>query len=313
MTPGKARRIQTVADSRGVFKILAADHRDSMRALIDPDHPEDVPASTLTDIKLAVIRGVGAMASGVLLDPVYSAQQAIVSGALSGQVGFLSAIEEQGYLGDPHSRQTTLLTGWSVEKAARLGASGIKLLIFYNPNAGDAADRQDELVSAVVADCARYDIPLFLEPLGYPLESQPYDREQVTIETARRLSALHPDVLKLQFPVDGRQESSPETWQESCAKLAEACAVPWALLSFGDPYDLFKAQLEVACEAGCSGFMAGRAVWREVITAPAGERAPIVGKIVLPRFKGLCEVVDRHAAPWTTKADPPDHVPYHQF
>ncbi len=302
MTAGKARRIQTVADSHGVFKILAADHRDSMRALIDPDHPEAVPASTLTEIKLAVIRGVGTMASGVLLDPVYSAQHAIVSGALPGQVGFLCAIEEQGYEGDPHSRRTTLLEGWSVEKAARLGASGIKLLLFYNPNAREATDRQHALVSGVVADCARYDIPLFLEPIGYPLDSEPYDRARVTIETARRLSALSPDVLKLQFPVDGRQESSREAWRESCAELAEACAVPWALLSFGDPYDIFKAQLEVACEAGCSGFMAGRAVWREVITAPAAERAAVVAKTVLPRFEGLCEVVDRCASPWTRSA-----------
>ena len=313
MTPGKARRIQTVADPRGVFKILAADHRDSMRVLIDPDHPDAVEASTLTDIKLAVIRGVGAMASGVLLDPVYSAQQAIVSGALSGQVGFLSAIEEQGYLGDPHSRQTTLLTGWSVEKAARLGASGIKLLLFYNPYAGEATDRQDELVSAIVADCARYDIPLFLEPLGYALESQPYDRAKVTIETARRLSALGPDVLKLQFPVDGRKETSVNAWRDSCSELAEACPLPWALLSFGDPYDLFKAQLEVACHAGCSGFMAGRAVWREVITVPAQDRAATVEQAVLPRFKGLCEVVDRCGSPWTTKSDPVDTGPFSKY
>ena len=310
MTAGKARRIQSVADSRGVFKILAADHRDSMRVLVDPERPDDVPAKTLIDIKLAVVRGVGARASGVLLDPVYSAQQAIAEGALPGQVGFLCALEEQGYLGDPHARQTTLLTGWSVEKAARLGAAGIKLLIFYHPDAGEATERQDGLVSAVVAACSRYEIPLFLEPLGYALDGQAYDRGRVVVETARRLSALGPDVLKLQFPVDGREETSPNVWRSRCAELTEACKAPWALLSFGDPFDVFKAQLEVACEAGCSGFMAGRAVWREVITNPAEERAAVVERTVLPRFTELCEVVDRCAKPWTENADTVSAPPY---
>jgi len=37
-------------------------------------------------------------------------------------VGALAALEAQGYLGDPSARQTSLLDGWSVEKAKRLGA-----------------------------------------------------------------------------------------------------------------------------------------------------------------------------------------------
>ena len=306
LTPGKIRRIQSLADDKGRFKILAVDHRDSMRMMIDPDAPAAVPASTLTDIKLSVVGGAGTMPSGVLLDPVYSAAQAIVSQALPGQVGFLCALEEQGYEGSSSARRTTLLADWSVEKAVRLGASGIKLLIFYHPDAGAATVRQDELVAAVAENCRKYDIPLFLEPLGYPLDpaikadSAEYarDRSRVTIETARRLGALGPDVLKLPFPVDARYEPSEEVWRQAAEELAAACPTPWALLSFGDPFDVFKAQLEVACRAGCSGFMAGRAVWREVITAAENERAHVVEEVVLPRFRALCDVAERHAKPW---------------
>ena len=309
LSPGKARRIQTLADERGKFKILAVDHRDSMKAMIDADDPEGVSASTLTDIKLAVLRGVGNLASGVLLDPVYGAAQSIAAGVLPGSIGFLSAIEEQGYLGDPHARQTTLLNGWGVEKAARLGASGIKMLIFYHPDAGAAAVRQEQLVESVVADCGRFDIPLFLEPIGYPVNpsldarSAEYasGRRQMTVETARRLGALGPDVLKLPFPVDVRHEPSHDAWRAACSELDSACPVPWALLSAGDPYESFKAQLEIACEAGCSGFLAGRAVWREVIDASPSERDRVVEEVVLPRFRGLCQVVDEHAVPWTRR------------
>ena len=323
LTPGKIRRIQSLADDKGRFKILAVDHRDSMRVLIDPDAPAAVPPSTLTDIKLSVVRGTGTMPSGILLDPVYSAAQAIVSQTLPGRIGFLCALEEQGYEGSPHARQTSLLNDWSVEKAVRLGASGIKLLIFYHPDAGAATLRQDELVTTVVEDCRKHDIPLFLEPLGYPLDrgikvdSVEYarDRPYVTIETARRLGALGPDVLKLPFPVDARYEPSEEVWRQTAETLAAACPVPWALLSFGDPFDVFTAQLEVACRAGCSGFMAGRAVWREVIAAAENHRARVVDEVVLPRFRALCDVAERHAKPWLAgRALPPiDDASYRSY
>ena len=306
LTPGKIRRIQSLADDKGHFKILAVDHRDSMRVLIDPDAPAAVPPSALTDIKLSVVRGTGNMPSGVLLDPVYGAAQAIVSQTLPGGVGFLCSLEEQGCEGSPHARQTSLLDDWSVEKAVRLGASGIKLLIFYHPDAGAATVRQDELIKAVIEDCRKHEIPLFLEPLGYSLDpaikadSPDYarDRPYVTIETARRLGALGPDVLKLPFPVDARYEPSEDVWRQTAETLAAACPVPWALLSFGDPFDIFKAQLEVACRSGCSGFMAGRAVWREVIAAAENDRVRVVDEVVVPRFRALCDVAERHAKPW---------------
>ena len=323
LTPGKIRRIQSLADDKGRFKILAVDHRDSMRIMIDPDAPAAVPVSALTDIKLSVVSGVRTIPSGVLLDPVYSAAQAIVSQALPGQVGFLCALEQQGYEGSPYARQTTLLTDWSVEKALRLGASGIKLLIFYHPDAGAATVRGDELVVSVVEDCRKYDIPLFLEPLGYPLDpaikvdSAEYaqGRPHITIETAKRLGALGPDVLKLQFPVDARHEPSEAVWRQTAEELAAACQTPWVLLSFGDPFDVFKAQLEVACRAGCSGFMAGRSVWREVITAAQSERTQVIEEVVLPRFRALCDVVEQHAKPWFADQELPsvDDTSYRSY
>ena len=69
-------------------------------------------ASTLTQLKLELLAGLAADATAVMLDPEYSAAQAISSRTLPGNVGFLVAVEAQGYLGDPRARQTTLLEGW---------------------------------------------------------------------------------------------------------------------------------------------------------------------------------------------------------
>ena len=36
LTPGKIRGLSTLSSPQGTFKILALDHRDSMRVLINP-------------------------------------------------------------------------------------------------------------------------------------------------------------------------------------------------------------------------------------------------------------------------------------
>src|ERR1700730_3403332 len=161
LSPGRMRGLQACATSRGIFTILAADHRDALRAMIQPNAPEAVSAAQLTEIKLAIVQHLAPGASAVLLDPIYSAAQAIVSGTLPGHVGLLCALEEQGYLGDSLSRQTTLLSGWSVVKAKGVGARGAKILLFYHPEAGLAAETQEQLVRAALADCQQYDLPLF--------------------------------------------------------------------------------------------------------------------------------------------------------
>jgi tagatose 1,6-diphosphate aldolase len=313
LSPGKIRGLTATSTSEGVFTILAIDHRDSLRVVVAPDAPARIPAAALTEIKLNLLRSLGAEASGVMLDPEYSAAQAVVTRALPGSVGFLAALEAQGYLGDPVARQTMLLDGWTVEKAKRLGASGVKLLVLYRPDAGPITEAQDEVVAKVVTDCAVYDIPLFLEPLAYPsqpgMSTDSADfaelRRAVVVETVRRLGTLRPDILKVQFPVDCRREPDQEVWREACAELDAASPVPWALLSGGEPYELFREQVRIACEAGASGFMVGRALWRDAVTAPADEQRRLVETVVRPRFRELAAIVrtagrdwaDRHVLP----------------
>ena len=213
---------------------------------------------------------------------------------MPGTVGFIAALEAQGYMGDPTARQTSLLDGWSVEKAKRLGASGIKLLVMYRPDSA-IADAQDDLIRRVIADCARSDISLFLEPVAYVTEpgltadSLPYakKRRRIVIDTVRRLGPLGAEVLKVQFPVDARFETDRAIWEDACAELDEACPVPWALLSGGDPYELFRDQVRVATRAGASGFLVGRALWGEVVTAPPAQRATMVASTLRHRFREL--------------------------
>jgi tagatose 1,6-diphosphate aldolase len=309
LAPGKIRGLAQTSTQEGIFAILALDHRDAMRVVLDPDHPASVGPGALTAVKLELLRELSADATAVMLDPEYSVGQALATRSLPGRVGFLAAVEAQGYLGDPTARQTSLLDGWSVDKAKRVGASGIKLLVLYRPDCGDLADAQDRTIAAVIADCGRAEIPLFLEPLAYVTEpgldtaSREFaaKRREIVVGSVRRLGLLGPDVLKVQFPIDTRHEPDRGVWADACAELDEASPVPWALLSGGDPYELFREQVLVASEAGASGFMVGRALWNDAVTAAGPDRKRIIDDIARPRFRELADIAREHGRDWAAR------------
>ncbi|MFQ5555312.1 MAG: tagatose 1,6-diphosphate aldolase [Acidimicrobiia bacterium] len=322
LSAGKVRRLTALAGEGGVFTILAVDHRDSMRVVLDPDEPRAVPASELTGTKLWLLSALAGGASAVLVDPEYSALQAVADQTLPGNTPFLCAVESQGYLGAPDSGAATLLDGWSVAKAARLGAAGIKLLILYRPD-GALAAAQHRVVEAVVADCAREQIPLFLEPVAYGLPGGPppgtgefaAQRRRIVCDSARALAALGPDVLKVQFPVDAAFDTDRASWADACEELSEAAGIPWAVLSGGDPFESFLDQVETACDAGASGFLVGRSLWGDAVTAPRAMRDAVMADTVRPRLAELCDVATARGSDWALRHSWPafDEHAYHTF
>jgi tagatose 1,6-diphosphate aldolase len=302
---------------------MAADHRDSLRAIINPDAPHAVPAARLTEVKVAVVKHLAPAASAVLLDPVYSAAQAINEGQLPGNVGLVCAVEEQGYLGDPHGRRTPLIAGWSVAKTKRLGANGIKLLLFYNPEAGAATAAQEGLVRALAADCRREDLPFFLEPIIYPADPAlakdspefAARRPGLIVEMVRRLSRLGPDVMKIEFPVDVAYEPDPAVWADACEAVNEASILPWTILSGGGSFETFKQQLQVACRADCSGFVCGRSIWQEAATLQGQARLDFLEGIARERVLELRQLAREQATPWQTRfaAAPIDEAWYKEY
>ncbi|MGB6045036.1 MAG: tagatose 1,6-diphosphate aldolase, partial [Pirellulales bacterium] len=277
--------------------------------LINADDPASVTPAELTEFKLQLLQHAAADASAVILDPVYSASQAITTGSLRGQVGFLVKAEQEAYVGQPYARRTRLIEGWSAAKAKRMGACGVKLFLHYHPLAGRLAEQQEEVAAQVARECVAAEIPFFLEPVVYSIdpalktESEEFatQRPSLVLESARRMAQLNPTVLKLQFPIDGNHETKESVGRQACEELNDAISVPWAILSGGDSFELFKTQLQIACEAGCSGFLAGRALWSEAAQLRGPERLTAIREIVLPRLRALGEVADRCGTSWMAK------------
>lgn len=300
LTIGKIRGLQQCSTLGGVFSVLALDHRNNLRHALCPQAPQTVADGDMMQFKRQVISALAPAASAALLDPEVGAAQCIASGALPGDIGLLAAVEATGYTGDPTARQSGILAGWSVEKARRMGASAVKLLVYYHPAAPTAAEIE-ALVRQTANDCRNADMPLFLEPLSYSLDpatkSLPAaEKQRVVVETARRLTVPGVEVLKAEFPTS--PSADEKTWEQACAELSQACPIPWVLLSASVPFDVFLRQVTTACRAGASGVAVGRAVWQEAPALQGVERSAFLNGEARRRMERVTALCAALARPW---------------
>ncbi len=303
LTIGKMRRLQQCSTPDGMFVIAALDHRDDLRRLLKPVEPDSLSYAEMVAFKSEVVQALAPVSSAILLDPEYGAAQAIAAGSLPGNTGLIVTVEASGWHGDDNNRRSSLLPEWGVDKIVRMGASAVKMRLYYHPEAKNAA-KQEALVDEVATACREADMPLFLEPLSYPLHNKTErlssaEKREVVLETARRLSSRGIDVLKAEFPLDGREEPRRGEWEVACRELTEASAVPWVLLSGGVSFREFAAQTEIACRFGASGILAGRAVWQEAVELRNAARQEFLNKTTIERMVELGDIVAEHGTPWT--------------
>jgi tagatose 1,6-diphosphate aldolase len=299
---GKLRGLQQCSSRQQTFTCLALDHRQNLRRALNPADPGTVSDSDLTRFKLDVTSALADAATAVLLDPEYSAAQAVSAGILPGSIPFVVAVESTGYIGEPTARQSQILPGWSVEKARRMGASMVKLLVYYHPDSPTAGEIET-FVRQVIEECNRHDLGLMLEPLSYPLvegkKLVSAEKRHVTVETARRLAIPGVDVLKAEFPLDITANPSEADWIAACTEISSACRVPWILLSAAADYDTYLRQVQVACQAGASGCAVGRAVWQEAVGLSGPGRMGFLHEVARPRMESLAKACAERGRPWT--------------
>jgi len=303
---GKLRGLQQLADSKGIMTMCAIDHRGALKRALNEENPDTVSYQDMVNFKLDLCQAVAPFASGVLLDPEYGAGQAIAAGLLPGPKGLLVSVEKTGYTGDSTARITELLPGWSVKKVKKMGASAVKLLIYFRPDLKDVASKQLDLVARLADQCLEEDIAFLVEPVSYPANEGEVSSKKfaevkpgLVIETARQITALPIDVLKAEFPADIRFEQDEEKLLGLCQELNETSRLPWVLLSAGVDFESFRKQVKIACKAGASGFLAGRALWQEGAQIRSREeRMDFFRNTAAPRLKELAEIADNYGKPW---------------
>lgn len=296
---GKYRALQQASTSTGLFNVLAIDHQDALRRALNPDDPFSVDDKTMMQFKLDVVSTLIGDVSGVLLDPLYGAFQAISNNILLHK-GLLVELEKADYQLEPMPLDVEIDDAWSVPKIKGIHADGVKLFFYYNPDNEAHCERQEKIIRQIGLDCVHYDIPFYAEPIVYhDKNSSPQTQAYLVTESARRIAPLNVDVLKLEFPVDVKTDPDQASWLDHCQAVTQAINVPWVLLSAGVSFEMFTRQLEVACRAGASGFIVGRALWGEVAQiADRTEQLAWLKDIGRQRLATLNAVVDSHGASW---------------
>lgn len=295
MTPGKLQGLLEITSGDGKFKVFALDQSNSMKKAIKAlfeksGNTGEVTYEHIRDAKLQMVKEVSPYATAVLLDVNYGLRQALQSGVVAKGVGMLARLEASRDAGTPGEVES----GWSVGKIKKMGASAVKLLVYMDTDNASYTEAQMKFVKQTADQCREHDILLLIEELTFPRQGEDkkspayLDRKTKNIMASTKLLNPYADILKLEFP-----------GESNLAALTELTAKPWVLLSAGEKYDIFVKQVEQSMKAGCTGIMAGRAIFNEYFeqSTPQAQEQFLRGTAVA-RLKELGNLVDKHATSW---------------
>ena len=278
--------MNALSNKDGVIAAAAMDQRGSLQKSLAAAKGVDSKTITpemMSEFKTIVVRVLTPHASAILLDPEYGldAAQARASNA-----GLLLAYEESGYDNTRPGRLPDLLPHVSVKRIVDWGADAVKILIYYTPfdDAG-VNDVKHSFIERIGAECETYQIPFFLEFVGY----DPKGGDEKSLEFAKAKPEIvkrsmeefskpqyRVDVLKVEVPINAEYVEGSSVYkgqkaytrEDALKHFRDAAAVatkPFIYLSAGVSNPQFVESLRMAAEAGTkySGVLCGRATWKE--------------------------------------------------
>jgi len=257
------------------YLMLALDHRESFRKLINPQNPEKVSKDEASRTKGKIIESLKDKFSGVLIDQEYGLES---YKELQINKPFLLPMEESGYELVDNERINKIIYKCSDIKNS--GASGAKILLYFNPSYEKSAKIQAKTAKQALEDARQNDLPLFLEIVTY----QVTDIENILRSVEYFLNNnIIPDVFKIEFP--GNDYLSK--------KISNMLGqTPWILLSRGADYTLFKEQLLVASDNGCWEFLAEKTLGQDYFNfAEESEKEKFLKETLPSRFEEIKQIV----------------------
>jgi sulfofructosephosphate aldolase len=288
--------LEAIARPSGGLAMVAMDQRESLRTMFDLAGAGRPADDVLVRFKLDVARTLGPLASGFLIDRHYGFEAVRDGGLLPESTGLILAADaltqaEGGPVEETGLDQVVLAPDFELK-----GVCALKLLIIWRRDA--QRERRVQLAMDFIAAARERGVLSVLEPVvratSAELEAGTWDADEAIREAARELSPLGPSLYKVQVPLAGRGEPSEQ--QAASVALGDAITGPWVVLSQGVERDAFLPAVRAACRAGASGFLAGRALWSDVVGLP--DVPSQLRQRSVPRLERLIEVVDREARPW---------------
>jgi len=325
LTPGKLAGLKAVSDARNVIAAAAMDQRGSLQKSLAKERGAAADAHDLEVFKTLVTEVLTKHASAILLDPEFG----LPAAQHRNGKGLLLAYEKTGYDSATAGRLPDLLDLWSVRRIKEAGADCVKILLYYTPfEKPRINDLKHAWIERIGAECRAYDIPFFLEFVGYDADggdekSVAYARKKPSIVAGAMTEFSKPeygvDVLKVEVPivmehVEGTKSFKGEsayTRAEALQHFRDAAAVtekPFIYLSAGVSNPVFIETLELAGESGVAfnGVLCGRATWKDGIPiyAVKGEAAfrDWLNTVGVENIENVNKAL-KAATPWTAKVN----------
>ena len=271
LSPGKLQGMKRLSDKNGIFKMTAVDQRPPIKKPIAEFlKTQEAPWVEVAKFKSLLIESLQDSSSALLLDPHFAIPSSM--DILDSKKGLVVTLEDSIYSDTQGGRISSSIDHWSVSKIKRMGADAVKVLAWYRPDADrKVLQAQQDYVQKVGEECCKYDILFLFELLVYPLSKDKHQTkdyvEMKNKKTEHVLKSVEEfsnhkygvDVFKLESPVNASEISNNDI--NAFNEMGKLAGRPWVMLSAGAGKEDFKNVLELAFKAGCSGFLAGRAIW----------------------------------------------------
>ncbi|MCX7522833.1 hypothetical protein OSC27_11160 [Microbacterium sp. STN6] len=295
MTP-ETPTLDAIARESGALAMVAMDQRESLRAMYDAAGAGRPADEVLTRFKLDVAELLGPLASGFLIDRHYGFERVRDAGLTPPSTGLILAADALTQADGGPVEETDLDEVVAAEGFDLAGVAAIKLLVIWRRD--EKRQQRVELTKAFIDLARQRGVLSVLEPVVRATEREladgSWNQDAAVREAARELSPLGASLYKTQVPLSGT--GTPGQQYAASLELNKAITGPWVVLSQGVDRNAFLPAVEAACRAGASGFLAGRALWSDVVGSE--DVRSRLAEISVPRLQRLAEVVDREARPW---------------
>lgn len=289
------RALTNLARPSGALAMVAVDQREALRGMFAPHQSAPVPDSQLTQFKVDVARELSPFASALLVDQEFGIDAIIDQKVLAPSCGLIAAADL--LVGPAGGAATDTAVDPDVDpiRMRDIGSVGLKFLVLWRND--ESPESRLKLVDEFNQLCAKSGLPSIIEVIVKPPtdSSRSFDREEELIVAAKEASTWSADLYKAEVPFHG--EGDPLAITRNAQRITEAVGTPWVVLSNGVKAPFFADAVKACAQGGASGFLAGRAVWADIVGAPDIPAA--LREVSIPRLEKLAEIVDQYARPWS--------------
>lgn len=286
----KNTRIKRLSDCNGKFCMMGIGAVDALKEMISKKIgvPADrVDFQELYMFKKTTIFELAPYLSAVSTDPVYGYPACAES--FPDKTGLILSIQKPGYKKGGRGnmeRVNEFFREWIDKEIWNYRFDALKLTIYYREEAShEVKQHQKNMAKEAGEKCAECSVPFILEIMSYPVMKEEVDNPLLY---AKRLPEIvmgyvgeysreiyGADILKIDFPADlkycegfadnfGKRGDVLYTLSEIdsyCREVSNISNKPWVILSGGVGFNEFAERVKIACKAGASGFLGGRAIW----------------------------------------------------